>query len=108
MRLASIHELPRETVRKGRLTTPERIIVNVRQEEIRICLVNYDSDRMALSKHLCPLYIEWTTNRRRQQVRLLPSMTCVQQPCSNLGECPEMSRKSTLGRIREFAGHLQY
>jgi hypothetical protein len=43
VQLTSIHELPRETVRKGRPTTPERIIVNVRQKEICVCLVNYDS-----------------------------------------------------------------
>jgi len=57
VRLTSIYELPRETVRKGRLMTPERIIVNVRQEEICVCLVNYHSVILSLSVHLCVPYM---------------------------------------------------
>jgi hypothetical protein len=32
----------------------------------------------------------------------------VQQPCSYLGEYPELSRKGALGPIQSFAGNLQY
>jgi hypothetical protein len=34
------------------------------------------------------------------QIRALPSALCVQQPCSNPGEYPEMLRKAAFGQIR--------